>query len=830
MATTTPTGVRGGHAKHGAPAPASDSAAPMTHRQIMEALAGLLLGMFVAMLSSTIVSNALPEIIRDLDGTQSAYTWVVTAAMLSMAVTTPIWGKLADLFSKKLLVQISLIIFVIGSALAGLSQDTGTLIAFRVIQGIGTGGLVALSQIVIAAMIPPRERGRYSGYIGATFAVATVGGPLLGGVITDTSWLGWRWCFYVGVPFAAIALVILQKTLHLPVVKRKVKIDWFGAFFLAASASLLMIWVTLAGKNYDWISWQTYLMVGGSIVLAAIFILVESKVAEPLIPLRFFRNRTIALTAAASLFVGVAMFGSTVFLSQYFQLARDKSPTMSGVMTIPMIAGLFLSSTVSGAVITKTGRWKGFLVGGGVGLVAGLGLLSTMAYDTDYWQVAVYMAVLGLGLGMMMQNLVLASQNQVKPQDLGAASSLITFTRTLGGTLGVSALGAVLSTRITHYVEEGLEKAHIQLPPGGGSGDGIPDMDKLPAPIRTIMESAYGDGIADLFLYAAPIALLGLIMVLFVKEVALKTSHDGEIPTGPASAQAPAQAQTPVESAAEGLAGVTVGITEEAPVTQPLPVGPPTGRTLYGTVRTAEGTSVRGAAVTLISLAGRQLGRAVAQGDGRYALDAPAAGSYVLIASSDGFQPQASTVTVGDEPLAYDILLSGTSGLSGAVRSAADGTGVADAMVIVTDVRGDVLATGKSGDSGGFTFVELVPGPVTIAVNAAGFRPMALPVEIGGTGITRVEAVLQAGALVQGTVRAGSARRPLPDARVTIMDAAGNVVSTSTTGDDGAYAFTDLDAGEYTVIATGYPPVAGNLTVAGRGVDAHDIELAHPGE
>ncbi|MFI0977898.1 MFS transporter [Streptomyces sp. NPDC021093] len=824
MATTTPTGVRGGHAKHGAPAPASDSAAPMTHRQIMEALAGLLLGMFVAMLSSTIVSNALPEIIRDLDGTQSAYTWVVTAAMLSMAVTTPIWGKLADLFSKKLLVQISLVIFVIGSALAGLSQDTGTLIAFRVIQGIGTGGLVALSQIVIAAMIPPRERGRYSGYIGATFAVATVGGPLLGGVITDTSWLGWRWCFYVGVPFAAIALVILQKTLKLPVVRRKVKIDWFGAFFLAASASLLMIWVTLAGKNYDWISWQTYLMVGGSIVLGAIFILVESKVAEPLIPLRFFRNRTIALTAAASLFVGVAMFGSTVFMSQYFQLARDKSPTMSGVMTIPMIAGLFISSTVSGAVITKTGRWKGFLVGGGVGLVAGLGLLSTMAYDTDYWQVAVYMAVLGLGLGMMMQNLVLASQNQVKPQDLGAASSLITFTRTLGGTLGVSALGAVLSTRITHYVEEGLAKAHIQLPPGGGSGDGIPDMDKLPAPIRTVMESAYGDGIADLFLYAAPIALVGLIMVLFVKEVALKTSHDGEIPTGPA------QAETPVESAADGLAGVTAGIAEEAPVTQPLPVGPPTGRTLHGSVRTAEGTSVRGAAVTLISLAGRQLGRAVAQNDGRYALDAPAAGSYVLIASSDGFQPQASTVTVGDEPVAYDILLSGTSGLSGAVRSAADGTGVADAMVIVTDVRGDVLATGKSGDSGEFVFGELVPGSVTIAVNAAGFRPMALPVEIGGQGVTRVEAVLQAGALVQGTVRAGAARRPLPDARVTLMDAAGNVVSTSTTGDDGAYAFTDLDAGEYTVIATGYPPVAGNLTVAGRGVDAHDIELAHPGE
>ncbi|WP_244316089.1 MFS transporter [Streptomyces albidochromogenes] len=780
----------------------------MTHRQIMEALTGLLLGMFVAMLSSTIVSNALPEIIRDLDGTQSAYTWVVTAALLSMTVTTPLWGKLADLFSKKLLVQIALVIFVIGSALAGISQNTGTLIAFRVLQGIGTGGLVALSQIVIAAMIPPRERGRYAGYIGATFAVATVGGPLLGGVITDTDWLGWRWCFYVGVPFAAIALVLLQKTLKLPVVRRKVKIDWLGAFFLAASVSLLMIWVTLAGDNYDWISWQTYAMVGGSIVLGLIFIVVETKAAEPLIPLRFFRNRTIALTSFASLFVGVAMFGSTVFLSQYFQLARDKSPTMSGVMTIPMIAGLFVSSTVSGQIITKTGRWKGFLVGGGVGLVAGLGLLSTITYDTDYWQVAVYMAVLGLGLGMMMQNLVLASQNQVKPAELGAASSLVTFTRSLGGAIGVSALGAVLSSRITHYVEDGLAALHIK--PGGAAAGGntIPDMDALPKPIRTVMESAYGDGVADLFLYASPIALVGLVLVLFVKEVALKSSHD--------DAEQPTQADPQA-----GPAVASAGAAPAAPVA--------TGRTLHGTVRTAEGTAVPHAAVTLISLAGRQLGRAVAQ-DGRYALDAPAAGSYVLIASADGFQPQASTVVVGDEPVAYDILLSGTSGLTGTVRAADGGLPVEDAMVVVTDVRGDVLATGKSAARGEFVFGELIPGTVTVAVNAAGFRPTALPVDIGGQGVTRIEVALQSGALVQGTVRGGADRRPLPEARVTLMDAAGNVVATSTTGDDGAYAFADLDSGEYTVVATGYPPVAGALTVTGRGVDGHDIELAHPGE
>ncbi|MFF5783888.1 MDR family MFS transporter [Streptomyces sp. NPDC012693] len=527
--TTTPeTGVRGGSAKEG---DLASGGAPMTHKQIMEALSGLLLGMFVAILSSTIVSNALPQIITDLGGGQSAYTWVVTAALLSMTATTPLWGKLADLFSKKLLVQIALIIYVAGSIVAGLSQSTGMLIACRVVQGIGVGGLTALSQIILAAMIAPRERGRYSGYLGATFAVATVGGPLLGGVITDTDWLGWRWCFYVGVPFAFIALVVLQKTLKLPVVKRQVKVDWAGALFISAAVSLLLIWVTFAGDKYDWMSWQTAVMVLGALALGGIFVLVESKASEPIIPLRLFRNRTITLASLASLFVGVAMFAGTVFFSQYFQLARNESPTMSGVLTIPMIAGLFVSSTVSGLVITKTGRWKAWLVSGGAFAAGGLGLLGTIRYDTAYWHIALFMAVLGLGLGMMMQNLVLCTQNQVAPADLGAASSVVTFFRSLGGAIGVSALGAVMAHRVAGYVKDGLAELGPKAAGAmgqGGSGGGIPDMDKLPAPIRTVMEDAYGHGVADVFLYSAPFALLAFVVTLFIKEVALKSSSAKE--------------------------------------------------------------------------------------------------------------------------------------------------------------------------------------------------------------------------------------------------------------------------------------------------------------
>ncbi|MDF3290823.1 MFS transporter [Streptomyces silvisoli] len=852
MASTTPAGVReadpkrgahrahGSHGTHGNHGTHRDHSAPMTHRQIMEALSGLMLGLFVAILSSTIVSTALPTILADIGGGQEAYTWIVTAALLAVTATTPLWGKMSDLVSKKLLVQLALVLYIVASVVAGFSQNAGTLIACRVVQGIGAGGLSALSQVIMAAMISPRERGRYSGYLGATFAVATVGGPLIGGVITDTSWLGWRWCFYVVVPFALIALVVLQKTIHLPVVKREVKVDWLGAFFVTAAVCLLMVWVTLAGDKYPWLSWQTYVMVPGSVVLGLIFLFVESRASEPIIPLRLFRNATITLTSLASVFVGVAMFAGTVFLSQYFQLARGRTPAMSGVLTIPLVVGLFVASMASGQVITRTGRWKMFLVSGGVFLTAGGGLLSLMRYDTPYWQVAVYMALLGLGIGLMMQNLVLAVQNQVAPKDLGSASSLVTFFRSLGGAVGVAALGAALSNRITHYSSEGFAALGIPMPASQGGEANIPDLKKLPLPIRTIVESSYGHGIADVFLYAAPFAFVAFLLVLFIKEVPLKTASGLQQTAGvPAHDRAAADAPVTIPAPAPESELVAVAAAADAqPVTVYASAGrgpsgeevPMNGITIHGSVRNAEGVGVGSAHLTLISLQGRQLGRAQAGTDGGYWLAAPGAGSYVLIAAADGHQPQATTVVVGDAPLGYDIVLSGTSGLAGVVRGAADGSPVDGAMVVVTDVRGEVLATAKTGESGAFTFDELSAGVFTLAVNAAGFRPAAQPVEVGGQGVTRVEIQLASGAHLQGTVRAGADRRPMADARVTLIDGAGNVAGTATTDDDGSYAFTDLSAGDYTLIASGYPPVARTLVVDGRGEDAFDVELGHPAE
>ncbi|MFF3162186.1 MDR family MFS transporter [Streptomyces sp. NPDC003273] len=547
----------------------------MTHRQIMEALSGLLLGLFVAILSSTVVSNALPRIIADLHGGQSAYTWVVTSTLLATTVSTPMWGKLADLTSKKLLVQLSLVVFIVGSAAAGLSQNTGMLIGFRVVQGLGAGGLTALAQVILASIIPPRERGRYNGYLGAVMALGTIGGPLLGGVIVDTSWLGWRWCFYVGVPFALAALAVLQRTLRLPLATRDVKVDFLGAALVAAAVSLLLIWVSLAGDNFDWWSWQTVAMVLAAAALAVCFVRVELKAPEPIIPMHLFRNRTLTLSVVASLAVGTAMFGATVFLSQYFQISRGDSPTRAGVMTLPMIIGLVASSTVVGRLISAYGKWKRYLVVGGALLIAGLALMGTARADTAYGVLAVYMFLIGCGVGMTMQNLVLAVQNTVPMHELGAASSVVAFFRTLGGAIGVSVLGAVLASKVSAYMADGLAELGVKAS-GGGS---LPDIRTLPAPIAAVVEDSYGHATGVIFLIAAPIALVALIAILFIKEIPLRTAVDdtaGVQAAGLPDPSEPLPAAAVADTGAQGPGAGTAG--SDRPGDEPADAGAPASR------------------------------------------------------------------------------------------------------------------------------------------------------------------------------------------------------------------------------------------------------------
>lgn len=508
----------------------------MTHRQVLEALSGLLLGMFVSILAGTVVSTSLPRIVADLQGDQAAYTWVVTSTLLATTVSTPIWGKLADLFNRKLLIQLALVLFVLGSALAGFSGDTSTLIGFRVVQGLGGGGLAALSQIIMADIISPRERGRYMGLFGAVMALGTIGGPLIGGLLTDT--LGWRWNFFVGVPVAIAAIMVLQRTLHLPVLaKRKVVIDYLGAVLLSAGVSLLLIWVSMAGQHFDWLSWTSLWMAGGAVLLLVATVVVELRAKDPIIPLGLFKNRTYTLAVISSISVGIAMFGTSVFLSQYMQMARGATPTESGLMTLPMIGGLLVASIVVGQLISRFGKWKAYVVTGSVLVFVGMMLMGTIRYDTDYLLVSVYMFLLGAGVGMVMQNMVLIVQNAVSPSLIGASSAGVTFFRSLGGTAGVSVMGAVLGTQVIQLLADRGAELKAAIAALGAKGaevaqllqsGTIPRVSELPGPVRMIIESVYGEGVADVFLVAAPFALITIIAVAFLPNKALSLHTNAE--------------------------------------------------------------------------------------------------------------------------------------------------------------------------------------------------------------------------------------------------------------------------------------------------------------
>ncbi|MFS2242280.1 MDR family MFS transporter [Microbacterium sp. OR16] len=512
--------------------PSSHAPTTRSAREVFTAISGLIVGMFVAVLSGTVVSTSLPVIIADLGGTQAQYTWVITASLLATAVSTPIWGKLADLLDRKVLVQLSLVLFTVGTVISGFSTDTNMLIAVRVVQGIGVGGLMSLVMVAVALIISPRERGKYMGVVGGIMAFATIGGPLLGGFITDV-W-GWRANFFVGVPFAVLALVLLQLTLHLPKPQNiKVSIDYLGIVLLAVGVSALLIWVSMGGSQFDWDSSTSYVLGIGAAVVIVAFIVVEFFVAEPIVPMSLFKNRTFTLSVIASIAIGVSMFATSVFLAQYFQLARGATPTESGLMTIPMIIGQMGASIIIGQLVSRFGKWKGWMMLGSVLALVGVSLMSTLRWDTPFILVATYMFVLGAGLGMVMQNLTLIVQNDTPPRQLGAASSGVNFFRTIAGTIGVTIMGSILATNVGSYIKDDLSTFVPKSPEevsalrSLGSGN-VPDMSSLPESIRRVVESAYGLGIADAFIVAVPLAVIGVIAIAFIRNKPLSTKNSAE--------------------------------------------------------------------------------------------------------------------------------------------------------------------------------------------------------------------------------------------------------------------------------------------------------------
>lgn len=565
-------------------AAAAPATAPATTKDAVVAMSGLLLGMFVAILAGTVVSTALPRIIHDLGGGQTAYTWVVTASLLATTVTTPVWGKLADLMNRKTLIQLSLVIFTVGSALCGFAQDPGTLIGFRVLQGIGSGGMMALVQIVMADIVSPRDRGKYMGLIGAVMAVGTVGGPLLGGVITD-AW-NWRWVFYVALPVAIAALVVLQKTLHVPPrTPGKVRIDYLGTSLIAGGVSLLLIWVSLAGNTFDWISVTSGVLLGASILLLVALVLVELHAAEPIIPMTLFASRTFTLSVVASIAVGVGMFGTTVYLTEYMQLSRGATPTASGLMTFPMIAGLMVASTVAGALISKRGYWKSYMVTGAALMTVGMGLMSTMQWDTNFWLLSLYMVVLGSGVGMVMQNLVLIVQNDVDPRQIGVASSGVAFFRTLGGTLGVSALGALLTSGLAgRFADRQADLVAGAVADGDRGKAALAALQRGETPnvhglidggashTATVIQSVFGSAIGELFLVAVPLAVITILALVFLPNKPLGVKTTGQRIAG---GEGPAGDHTDADADAHAAGSPMVPIVMET-IAQP---GEPAGET-----------------------------------------------------------------------------------------------------------------------------------------------------------------------------------------------------------------------------------------------------------
>ncbi|MFC4052967.1 MFS transporter [Actinomadura syzygii] len=828
-----------------------------THRQILEILSGLMMAMLTAMISTSVIATALPTIVGDLGG-QDKLSWVASASLLTMTASTPLWGKLSDIAGRKLMFQTALLTFVVASVAAGLSQNIGQLIGARAFQGLGVGGLSALAQVILGDVVEPRQRGRYAGYMGAVFGVATVAGPLLGGFIVDADGLGWRWCFYVCVPLAVVAFLVIQRVLKLPKVRRDTRVDVFGAFTITGSAATLMLVLSMGGTEFAWSSKWTYILLGLAAVLLVLAVVAERVARDPILPPRLFRNPTFLLTSFVSICVGMAMFGAMIYMPQYLQIAKGMSPTASGLMTLPLVIGMLVTSTGSGQIVTRTGRYKIFPVLGLASVAAGLFLLSRLHTDSSKLVIGADLAVLGIGMGLTLQILILAAQNAASPSDLASTTSGISFFRNLGGAMGVAAFGAILTNRIADEIASGFRKAGLPQASGGGGGElGSPDdIQKLPQPIKGIVQDAFTTSLETVFLVGVPVAIVGFLAVLALKELPLRGSAGRGKPD-------PVQNGAPV--APEGLAApsadagpgtlATVGATPLATTVSPNGTSPAEaqllvqenpikldvsdsngsngsngsgGAPVHGVVRTADGAAVPSAALTLIGVDGHQLARAVTQDDGRYALPTPGPGSYVLIAAAGEHEPQAATLVVGDRPVAFDVLLAGNGGLIGTVRSG-DGEPIANAMVVVTDVRGEVVGTERTDAGGRYAFKDVVSGAYTLAVSAAAHRPVALPVEVAGSGRTRQDVELPPGARIRGVVRDGSGR-PVADARVTLVDAAGNVLALVITGPDGEYAFADLSGGRYTVIASGYPPVATGLSLSGAGLDDHDLTLGYPDE
>nr|WP_129298272.1 MFS transporter [Streptomyces lydicus] len=793
--------------------------------------------LLLAALGQTVAITALPEIADELHGPDTMPR-VVTSYLLAAAIGLPLHGKLGDLFGRKPVFLFALLVFTAGSALVGWSRTMDELVAFRALQGVGGGGLLIGVRAVIADVVPPRVRGRFLGLTGAAYGLASAAGPLIGGLCADR--VSWRWCFYLNVPFGVLSLLVLALGLKLPRPVRRARPDIAGALLLAAFATCLALLASWGGTQYAWNSRVVLGLGAGALGCAVLFLAVEHVVAAPLIPLRLFRDSVFHITGLTGAVIGLALFGAAGYLPAFLERAGGATATESGLLMLPVTGGLVLAALVSGRLISRTGHHRALPVLGCAPAGAGMWLLSRMPQHTPREVCSLGMGLLGVGIGLVLPVLLLAVRSSLRAAGPGTATGAGHSFRQLGGSVGAALFGALLADRLARGLGD-----RPSAPARPSASEPFPPhlVRALPASLRDSAVAAYAHAVPGIFFYLVPMLLLGLVLAFFLKEKPLvshaspapQTSPTPHAPHAPYGDPADPAAVPPARSTADATAPNTPNTphTPDSRTAYPRTHGygsagaPPVtvGVPVCGTVQHHDGSIVPRAALTLIDVTGRQVGRGATGDDGRYALSTPGAGSYVLIAAAGGHQPQAVTVTVGERPVELDVVLGGAGRLAGTVTTA-DGTPVREAMVTLTDVRGEVVATTRSGREGGYVIGELVAGEYTLASSAPAFRPAALPVTVQASRETRQDIELAGGAVLRGTVRAGGGR-PVEDARVTLLDAAGNVVDTATTASDGLFRFVDLSAGEYTVIAAGYPPVATVLRMAGGGRTERDLQLGH---